>query len=752
MYDMHMVLLVASLVLRQSATPPTPSKLEQKLTLTQKATSLRQMLDLIQVQSGLKFEMSRELAREIVLVSVHEKPLKLVLADLAKVCDAKVAFTETGATFSVDGAKRAAEELAIEQRRLANLNKAIPFLEKLTRPAVTKKGEKIPREISQVVCAKVALALPRYQIAKLKPGQRLVFSTFPNRMQFQLNIEGLSDLVSAWISEYNAMIESTAKAEGQAESEPTSAAIDPALLLLMRGKQPGKITSAPAKLLAIVGSGDLPSVEVKVYDADGKVILSGAQGLDKELLGSDEALTESAGQSAGDRPGVAVAVPTGSDEGSPKITSVGDVIELSAESKKFQRLFDFSSNSNPIEDPAFLAIVDRPDRYDPLSFAPSDYFLHRAEKRSLDIVANMQDTLVQVYRDARYGDILDPKPGVKPTKEEPSRPMPPIGENADFSVNSQESEGILTVWPGDPPTSRRNRIDRSMLAALVGERRKNLVVSLDSLAEFAMGNPEPSYLDGLGASYFAAQIPQLQGGFMGGGSGQWNGLRLYGRIPSGVRQQLRSGQVLPISSLGGDLQPLLADGIFGQTVPITSIAEAGKMQEAMRKGDFDALFTGSMGFANPGDQEPTNLFPNGLPTQGVVKFQVTSEPYFFTTLTAYGMKGSYPLGIMELGITEAMKDIPEMSGGDMGPPQIEKLFFGQRDSIIMTIQLLPDSGFTTALFDHHPPDKSQSYTLSTLPAEQKGQINSLAEKVKKSKFMAMIRTMGAMGREGPKKP
>ncbi len=84
------MIFLAAFILPQETVSP----LDHKLTLTQKATSLGQMLDGIKAKTGIQFQMETGLAREIVFVRVQDKPVKQVLGELAKVCDATKHFFE----------------------------------------------------------------------------------------------------------------------------------------------------------------------------------------------------------------------------------------------------------------------------------------------------------------------------------------------------------------------------------------------------------------------------------------------------------------------------------------------------------------------------------------------------------------------------------------------------------------------------------------------------------------------------------
>ncbi len=188
-------------------------------------------------------------------------------------------------------------------------------------------------------------------------------------------------------------------------------------------------------------------------------------------------------------------------------------------------------------------------------------------------------------------------------------------------IRSVEHPGYFALIPVDPEFNRRTHIPRPELAALVNRFEVNKVLDIDTLSDF-IGKTNDDFLaifgillaaSGAGAKPDMALISSM------------DGLRLYGRLPSSLRQAARqNGADLRLDSVEGPLK------VACDAVVYRSFAGLRGSGEPPSTTDY-------AGFALPTDVDPLKLpaiqFPTGYPGGSILKIKLGLEPHLFQVTT-----------------------------------------------------------------------------------------------------------------------
>lgn len=527
-------------------------------------------------------------------------------------------------------------------------------------------------------------------LARLKRGERVVYSTVPNVMQRPLP-NAIWPEVSKFVADHNRSVEAQKQQQEQSEAK-TDVELKMEAYLRKLGVDPDgpslrRIGQAPAKVLFAVQRSAMGvaglSLSAALYDADGKVLAQAS-----EIVGYG---------SGGPVPEVEIDPQTGEVKPPPeKPTDPNDpAIQLSAESRA---VADFlrgwtSDDEQPTEPTSeILAKLARPDLHDPLSFADSEALLWLAERKRRNLVALLPDRVI---------DIRDKLPISALLALLKSEGMEVV-EETDWMV-------VRSLTPSD---DRAMRLSRSALARLIAAHDAKGYVSLDDLSAFALATPGDAE-DPLAAGYLRRFVPGAgAAGFEGPPS--FDHLRLYGSLSAAQRLALREGRQIPFGTLVGRARTCLHTLLFGAKVSLGAPGPSVDSDDPM--AEMILGFRTMFGAAGGADfrSEPTEAMPRGLPSDGYLVADVQSEPVGLLgkEVADFGLAVA---GGRELGMYLYMKSDPKLQAlaGEMPDPG--PMTLGERLRWHLRIVVAPETEASVRLSDSKPLAGGATFTLPNLP-------------------------------------
>lgn len=493
LYVMTTLLLAATVLAQQ------PVDMAQKVTFSHYGGPLPQVLDALQQEAGIKFEVRGEARREIVVVAVTDVTLADLVAKVGDVTATK--FTDDGGKLVVEQDTAALKKLTdqIFQVRLKMVKEAKQrLLNDLKAPS--PEAEEDP---SNAMMSDVLIQLSDSFLAGLGPDERVVFSSSPTAMQraFRPNYAALNK----WVEGNNKAWQDYAdelKADGA-----TQEVINDAL---------SHISVARTSKVLVVVSRDgtdwthsAPSVEVVLYDQKGEALGQAVVQLDE----SD-----------------------GEKENQPPVKGDGESIEYSQLSAEAASHFHASDTEvTPLPD-ALVKLLTQPELRDPVSIVLGEALLQTAKKTNKDIVANFDDSECAADRE-RYTT---------------------VGELRKYLADELDETvpGWWIVRLFDPLGARAQRVDRTLLGGLLTEVAKTGLPNLETYSQFAIKVPLADD-NSLISSTLRLVAPGLDGAGMSIGD-----TSLYGYLSAGQRNQLAGGGKLEYRSFGPGLKQYLSRKVF----------------------------------------------------------------------------------------------------------------------------------------------------------------------------------------------
>ncbi len=716
------VLLACSGVRAQDADP--------KVTYSTVAVPVKRAVADLAKATGAKIDVASQAAAEIVIIFVKDVPLSQVMAKIAKVTSGEWVKDAEGIqwlNYSTTALQK--DRQAEDDKRVADVTKSLKQMaDRLvpvppTQPAGSGKPddeEKQPPPLSGISKAiiRISSMLSPAAIASVDDGERLVFASAPTHMQRPLG--NIGSIIADLVQEHNAAALEREKIERKSEETNPKTVEQKKEEEDMRRtwgrfdrqNYDKPITAPIAKVLFIVSKdgfgffGGGATVELKLFDGEGKVVLSGQDSLGVGL--------GPMGMMAASAPENAQAVQKPGPTSPP--------IEYSDTTKELSGFFDFSGGADdwaakkPSE--KLLEKLLRPDLYDPLSFQQSEALLAVAKAKGVNLIANLPDNVVS------FMDTFNAKG--KATVDDYLEDLK-SGE----TVTIDTADGWMTVRPASPAKSRELRVDRSALAALIGAGHAKGVPSLDDLAAYAMKCEQPSETPIVMPYVMMFAQHAFNQGMRG--PTDWNMLRFYGQLTLAQRESLKAGSQLSMRSLLPQQKELVTKMAFGSPPQIKVERPGDKPAD---EGGFMEMMSRFMPSAVVDYRdEPTEVMPSGLPADAYVTLKLT-EDNVVVPQSAEGkdiaMFGA--LGTDELAIFQYMKESPEF--GEMGGmmPQIDRVRLGSRKVLDFTFQLGQGVSLKETLLDDHLPKDSAAISTGALPAAFQARIRKRVEALKKTKL------------------
>jgi len=694
-----------------------------KVTFSTKAAGIEKVVDAIAKQTGAKIAASPAIANEIVLVSVKDVPLESLLAKLADVVSGEWKLSSDGIRYlNYDDSLFRRRSREAQARRIAAFKKDIETnlkqaAEEEAEMAKASGENEVEGEMPQIDFPWtssdkwVLKILERLDPAKIVGvgDARIVFATSPTRAQ--LPLPNISDLIGPMIAEHNKTAEARAKAEAEMGEEDPQTVQEKAqqeqMERMLGGfmKQDDKpITAPPAKVILVVKRGGLMSMlgasaELSFFDAQGKRIYSASSSVD-------------VGEESGSMDEIIEAAMPSNEPQQPKVDTTKP-IEYSAESQEMMKLFDMSSMASmfgenaPKVSEGLLSKLRTPTVFDPLSFAPSDSLLFVASDRKLNVVAGIPDAItgmsdLMVSKGLTVGAFVER-----------------MQDNKALTIETKD--GWFTVRPFDPESSKRYRVNRKALQALI-EAALDGPPSMEAAAAYALANESPMKTE-IVMPYITLFVPSIFMDMMMGSRG-WSVLRLYGTLSASQRDALRAGGRTSFGSLTPQQRVYVEELVFGvdtalqvvdPTKPTDDLPDFMKMAGAMFGGNQGLDFR----------TEPTEVMPNGLPNQGVVAGNLEKKPILTPSggiLSRMGFDASMiAMFTMATQMPEEAGQIPEFGAMKLGERTLLNLRFIVAPSVEQTERISSDAASS---------DKT-AYRLDNLPPSMKAAVEKEMAKLKK---------------------
>ncbi len=721
--------LMASGAFAQNADP--------KVTYESVAVPLKTAVAAIAQKAGAKLEVAPSVGNEFVIVRLVDAPLSATLSRLADVTGCEwQAPDPSGVRRLVRSPetirREQKEEIALKTRQIAAALKGLA--KKLEDAQAPKKdgGPNVAEAFGSPwnssiatptgkAIAKLSAFLDPATLATIGDGRRIVYSTDANRMQLRLAqrhdrvLQELARDQAEYAKRFQAAMKGEAK-EQMAQFEPMAKAMGIRLT-------PDTIDRKPAKALMVASrggimgmfGGDSITLDLRVYDADGRVMLSGSMPLGLDPLAKFiEQYTK------------------------PQPVEKGTPIQFSPLTTEYSTFLNMANPAAMMEQkpsPELLETLLRPDLHDPLSLAPSDSVLAVAKAKNVNLVANLPDDVVSpITAMALMGKAAPTVEGYLAELQS--------GEKTTVEIK----DGWMVVKPSRPVEARRTRVDREALARFIARARETETPSLEDLADYAFHSLPPTSTP-ISMPYLVYSAPSALGGGMSGLQ-DWDMLRFYGSLSPAQRRQLGSGDALPFRELARSQRDLIARMAFGTNARL--IVESPNSKTASDDGGFFAMVGKFMPKTHADYRdEPTEAMPNGLPVDGAVV--VKSTPGSFVTVagpdgTTNRMYGA--MGPDELGMIQYLREEPALAQAAALMPKFDRFRVGDRTTLEFNFMLMPGISIQHTLNNDLMGKNAPLVSLEQFPADFTARMNKRVKAMKASPFPITPEMMGA-GRAHP---
>jgi len=740
--------------------PPPPYYKDATITYETVAKPVGAVLAELGPKIGMKLAATAEANQEIVIVSVHDVPVKDMMDRLAIVtsCD----WQQDGDTYTLkpsqsmrnkerdyaitEATKKIVAAIADRVKLAAKQQKMFSDIAAKAKAKAQKGDDKAGKEdesddggtidmpsfgmfggggADDEVITGLLQGVDPTVLAEIGPDERAVWvSNNPNRMQRILGTNSAA-LIQQWIVKHNASIPTGANVASGPEMDQVPAAIKNMIASKM---QPVK--EPVAKALLTVQRGMMfdtlgLQINLKAYSAQGKVLLQATSMLGSQLM---DQVQEAMEQAASGKPGEAEKKPA--PPASTPIAYSPDSLAL----QKAESSSKGSPNFNIKLPDDLRAKLIHPEKNDPLAFTVTDCLLSYAKDRGKDIIADVPDGALESSTMTGLSDA--PKTVADVQKEI---------EKGD-TMRQVEDGKYLLIQPEDPEVSRLNRVDRDALRKLLASVEEKLMPSLDDIAEYALASPPPTE-NPLSMEYVMLFMPStLMSMVMDGGATNWDAIRFYGALDPNQKQTLRSGGGFTIGSLGSNAQHYASRFLFSGEANLTPEGSAPAQADLMTT--MMSTFMGGAG-GNDYREEPTEVMPGGLTTDAAVTCGASKEPLVYCG--SDGAPGQWSLGPQEMALFNMMQGFMSKAGADAGAGQTFSLpkegLLGQRAKFQLTFHVGKKTTASCTLYDPSVSKDSQKIALDNLPSDFKSQVAAETAQLQKG----ILGSLGSLmpGKQAP---
>ncbi|MBL8049419.1 MAG: hypothetical protein JNJ45_12135 [Chthonomonas sp.] len=575
-----------------------------------------------------------------------------------------------------------------------------------------EKGAQQPRTTGDIL-KEIAAQLPPNTIAGLKEGERAVFATSPNRVQFAVNPR-IQSLLQEYVAVANAEA-SNVKQGGPAPVEDGMSEMPSFLRDMMReqaeARKPRKIEGAAKALLVATTSGGMPfmggslSVTLKFFNASGKVLAVNTVEAQPDFSfianGMEETTTTDDGN--GTR-----TVNFGGPK--PPKPVEGKKLEFSTLAQEFMEAGSFrmeAPTSMMAEvSPKLAEQLRNPAQFDPLSYREGEALAQIAKTKKLNIIASLQDPKSNLFSFMRSAEETETEESFLKSLDD------------DYAVTTKD--GWLTITPDEPSTVRI--IDRYALTKIIRVANEKWIPSLDDIADYAQGGGDLS--TGFITQKYGKVAPFLSTMQMPGLS-NWDAVKFYGEL-GGARQQLRQSGIT-FGVAGMKAREVANTLLMGTEAEYRTGTEWDKENSK----NFMTRMMSSFSPASAWLQEPTEVNPSGVPD--ATRITMVGEPKTVIVPAhnngpdlRYGALDAEMFGMSE-GMMEQMKDQPEVSAF---MPDMSRVFVGRQTVYRLTFEVRPGVFAQYTLQDTVMDPKAKPVSAGDLPVEFRKLANKAKEEAK----------------------
>jgi hypothetical protein len=745
------------------------------VTYTTRAARISQIVRELSQVSKVNLVASPQTENDVLVISVKDVTLSDLLSKIATVTSGEWKQDGTTMRLVADTKARKQEEQEELALRVANIRKAIQGradqqkkaeerqkkmmadLEKAANKpkadgkAKTKDEDAVnPEDFmpgassspEDIAITAILQTLDPTTLAVMEDGDRVVFSTDPTHTQRSLGAD-VTEIVNTLIEKHNA---SVALMQGaHVDDSDQFAGMDEnqaKLIRQMMKKQTEKIGQvSKALLIASVANSMVFTqiqLELRLYDPKGGVAFTGNSFLSpngNSMFGGMDFASSNVVSSTASDDGTVVATST---------TSVSPLIgQAPAKSQAKATPIDYSEDTKTLQQSSKGMIGGQytlhfpqelkqklfmPNQYDPLSFADTDEVLSYAKSQNKPLVANLPDgdsSMFNMFGKSTTNTLESYTEALKKGK----------------SILLIPDSGCVVIKPARPYQSRTTRLDRIALTNLLQATADKGIPSLDDISTYATLAPNPMS-GGISMGYLMFFVPgAVQMGM--DGSSSWDMLRFYGQLAPEMRNSLANGGKLPIGNLTAGERASLERMTYGSSSQLSVDDPSRKPEDETPSWMKMAMGSGSIDYRD----EPTEIVPNGLPSDGFVELKGTSEPFAAPVASPDSMVMAMigVLGPDELALFKMMRSQKGAEQFSAMFPKFPKLRIGDRSVMNFTFHVAPQVSLKQTLKDHHLDKNSSIFSEDNLPSDLQKKIAEREDALKKTPFGSMAGMFGGAG-------
>lgn len=600
-----------------------------------KATTLNKVLKGLSAQAGEELECSPEFRNLAMIVSVKDVALEPLLTKIAKTAlgtwtktpkgrklvsdkDAWRALEAKAFADRVEGlsealksyldsrkadvtwdAQRAAELVQAERKSvesmLANIRKNNPNFD--SSNVTIHKGSSRASTPATPALLEVLAHLPVQILAQVEPGQRLVFSSSPTRMQRPLPFNA-SQAISRFVDAHNVL----ASAVTAGPPQPGNVRVNGGLDLTAK-----PIGNVPIKMLVVLNRGnedDGLGIEVKFADQTGVYIGRASGYLRAKTKSSDPAQVSLTKDERIDFSPVASELANALVGQQGQSNGSSNRIVMRGNDSMFAIGSDSPTPAPPLTSAALGILVDPVDT-DPQSTFVSEGLLAAAHANSVNLVAALPDSVIL--------------PMARETIKD-SKTSAFVNALSSLKVNAVVEDGFLVLTPADRLKMGLDQMDREAAGRLFGPVLKRGYARLFELAQFSTSlGPTPRTAN-FGFVALRLLDPFVAENLQMGMLEQPFLYRFLGTLDASFFEGARPELAFQLGTLTPLQRTLLEKVAFASDGMGTVIGEGDFVGISISDGPDDPAPS-----APSLKDEPTEVMPNGLPGVGRVTLKFKPE-------------------------------------------------------------------------------------------------------------------------------
>lgn len=660
--------LVASIVIGiQPAQVP-------KLDISNPGVSLRNLVPVIEKQTGWKVTLSPEVENEVIVLRTAGRPTEEVIS---KIAETTSTIWEIKGEYLTIRANTVARQQAVAKRE-AEFWETIAvrrdqYLESVKpRQEVDDEGVSytVTPTPSEYYCANLLRFLTIDRIRFLKPDQRVVFALNPNQMQQRLTVlsQGLpNELTDEFLKFYSVPDKDMELMKENMELQQ---------LLKLYGKSLEQYifelqSKKPIKLMFEVSRRGFSSVNCILFACSSSGAKYEIDWLNLFIEESDIAPEKKV--SVENREGDSIQLTPSEDE-----KAISALVKLPARDK-----------INHVLSKHLLNVITHPDKFEPLRYKLGNTLLQAAEKLEIPIVSALSD-YASAFNMLNATDI---------------RVLRQILKEWDYEDNMKN--GWWIVKPGDEINNWEGIVDRRRLEVLLNSQGKSDADKFDSIAKFEFDFPWHLYCFYPLYSFF---IPE----FFNIDYESEPLLRVFGGLRDAQRDSLRNGHKIPVSQLPTSVLEIMYSQIFGADgevlhLPIYTQSSVvnGVIGEYLE--DYNYWFDGI--------SEVTELFPLSIPKDSFLSMTVEHGYYLQPVTSDLSLAHSVPKLTRDSLLSYFMMSSTPLETRYKSNPIYSRLLLGESTDIELRITLQPGIGLRGVFHQFSEPDRTRVFDLSNLPDE-----------------------------------